>query len=375
MNKLDTKTNLLDHSEAKVRLLNEYVKRYLNIISNDGYTEVIHMHDLFCGPGIYENGGHGSPLVTLKQVKQTYYTIIDKSIHKRPKINCHFNDIDKTKTEILNKSIKEHSLHYPVIGDLNISNEDYKQAVILLKEQFEKFKNEKAFVFIDPYGYKELVAGDIKGLMGKHKKSEVLLWLPIQFMYRFADEGTPPVLKNFMTELGIVNEAKKSKNVWEFISLLNRGFQNFLGNDFFVDHFSLKKEENTVFCLFFFTSHIKGFEKMLESKWEIDTEQGRGWQYNSNIPNLFSDQKTNELEVLLKTFLKSGKKYNCDVYEFVLRQGYLTKHATEVLSNLQKNGQLQVFLFNETNARKNSFYIKYYKPSDADNKKVYFVLN
>src|SRR5690606_10383237 len=112
-----------------------------------------------------------------------------------------------------------------------------------------------------------------KGLLGKHKKSEVLVWLPIQFMYRFSDEGTPTVLKNFMTELGVENEAKNTKNVWEFISLLNKGFQNFLGSDFFVDHFSLKKEENTVFCLFFFTSHIKGFEKMLESKWEIDTEE------------------------------------------------------------------------------------------------------
>ena len=178
-----------------------------------------------------------------------------------------------------------------------------------------------------------------------------------------------------MTDLGIANEAKDTKNVWEFISLLNKGFQNFLGNDFFVDHFSLKKEENTVFCLFFFTSHIKGFEKMLESKWEIDTEEGRGWEYNGNAPSLFFDQKTNELEALLQQFLKSGKKYNSDVYEFVLRQGYLTKHATEVLSNQQKNGQLQIFLASGTNARKNSFYIKYHKPADVDNKKVYFVLN
>lgn len=375
MSKLNNKTNLLDHSEAKVRLLGEYVKRYLNIISNDGYTDIIHMYDLFCGQGLYENGGHGSPLVTLKHVKQTYYTVINKNSMNRPKINCYFNDIDQTKTEILNKSITENSLHSPAFGELKLSNHDYKQEVVKLKSLFEKFKNEKAFVFIDPYGYKELVASDIKGLLGKHKKSEVLVWLPIQFMYRFSDEGTPTVLKNFMTELGVENEAKNTKNVWEFISLLNKGFQNFLGSDFFVDHFSLKKEENTVFCLFFFTSHIKGFEKMLESKWEIDTEEGRGWEYNGNTPSLFFDQKTNELEIHLREFLRKGRKYNSDVYEFVLRQGYLPKHATEILSDLQKNGQLQVFLSNGKNARKNSFYIKYHKPSDTDNKKVYFVLN
>jgi hypothetical protein len=41
MTKVDVKRNLLEHSEVKVRLLGEYLKRYLNIISNDGYTEKI----------------------------------------------------------------------------------------------------------------------------------------------------------------------------------------------------------------------------------------------------------------------------------------------------------------------------------------------
>ncbi len=57
MAKKDVKTNLLNHSEAKVRILGEYLKRYLNIISNDGYTQLIKIFDLFCGEGIYENGG------------------------------------------------------------------------------------------------------------------------------------------------------------------------------------------------------------------------------------------------------------------------------------------------------------------------------
>lgn len=63
---MDAKKNLLKHSEAKVRLLGEYLKRYLNIISNDGYTEQIEIHDLFCGEGLYENGGEGSPLVIMR---------------------------------------------------------------------------------------------------------------------------------------------------------------------------------------------------------------------------------------------------------------------------------------------------------------------
>ena len=49
MKKKDVKRNLLNHSEIKIRLLREYLKRYLNIIANDGYTERIKIYDLFCG--------------------------------------------------------------------------------------------------------------------------------------------------------------------------------------------------------------------------------------------------------------------------------------------------------------------------------------
>lgn len=372
MNKLDNKTNLLNHSEAKVKLLGEYIKRYLNIISNDKYTKSIHIYDLFCGQGEYDNGGHGSPLVMLKYVKQTYYTIIDKKQNKLPKINCTFNDIDKEKILVLKKSIQENCLHYPTIGSIQFSSNDYNLEISKLKQKFQKFTSEKAFVFIDPYGYKEVRANDIRDLLGTKRKSEILLWLPIQFMYRFAEEGTPEVLRNFMSELNIGIASKSTQNVWGFIEVLKEGFQNYLGDSFFVDHFSLRKEENTVFCLFFFTSHIKGFEKMLESKWEIDTEEGRGWEFRGNLPSLFFDQKINKLQDLLLTIMEGRKMFNSDLYQFTLRNGYLPKHATEVLQSLQKSGRLEVFLVNGQKARKNSFYIKYCNPEDLDYKKVFY---
>lgn len=371
--KTDVKSNLHDHSAAKVQLLGGYLKRYLNIISNDGYTEVIHMHDLFCGPGIYENGGEGSPVVALRNIKDTYYSLIAHSPRKKPKINCHFNDINADLITKLDTAIIEKSLHYPEIGSLVLTTKDYKDEVERLKTVFKKFNNEKAFVFIDPYGYKEIKAVDIKDLLDCKNKSEVLLWLPIQFMYRFSDEGMPEVLKNFITQLNVQEEVKQATNVWEFIGVLKDGFQTYLGSNFFVDRFTLKKEDNTVFCLYFFTSHIRGFEKMLEAKWEIDTEQGRGWEYNTAGPNLFSAFKTNELAEKLKEKLKERKLTNGEVYEFCLRLGYLPKHATEILKDWQNNSTIDVVTTDGNVARKGAFYISYdnYKnePSKVNIKK------
>lgn len=374
MNNIDVKTNLLEHSEAKVELLGKYLKRYLNIISNDGYTESINIYDLFCGQGQYENDGEGSPLVALREIKKTYYSIIDKKAIKTPKINCHFNDIDSSKIDILKKAIIDKSLYYSNIGKLELTTNDYQTEVQKLSDIFQKFKNEKGFVFIDPYGYKDVKAEHIKQLINCNKKSEVLLWLPIQFMYRFTENGRPEALQSFIEELNLEKSLEKIKNVWEFINILKKGFQNYLDSNYFVDNFSLKKDENSVFCLYFFTSHIRGFEKMLEAKWEIDTEQGRGWEYSGNAPTLFFDQKTNDLEDKLKVFLNQEKRFNYDVYEFTLRQGYLPKHTKEILSNWQDNGILSVKLANGENARKKAFYIKYLKAGHIDNKKVYFVI-
>jgi len=38
---------------------------------------------LFCGQGEYENGGEGSSLVSLRQIKDTYYTSIAKKPIKK----------------------------------------------------------------------------------------------------------------------------------------------------------------------------------------------------------------------------------------------------------------------------------------------------
>ena len=70
MDKKNSQINLLNHSEAKIKLFGDYIQKYLNIICNDNYTKSIHIYDLFCGPGVYDNGGEGSPVIALKKIKK-----------------------------------------------------------------------------------------------------------------------------------------------------------------------------------------------------------------------------------------------------------------------------------------------------------------
>lgn len=357
MKNKDVKENLLSHSEAKVNLLGEYISRYLNIIYNDGFTTCINVYDLFCGAGIYEDGGEGSPLVIMRAVKDAHYKSAARSVSKT-KVKCSFNDIDQVKTDKVKRAISDKNLFYPEFGTVNYSSIDYKEYLKFLVGHLGSLNKEKAFVFLDPYEYKHIKIGHIKKLMS-NKKTEVLLWLPTQFMYRFETNGTPTALKDFIEELVPYEKWNSSSNVWSFVEELKNAFQKAMGGKYFVDNFTIQKDNNTVFCLFFFTSHIKGFEKMLESKWKIDSEQGKGWNYTGNSPSLFHEYKMNPLEVSLKGFLKESNRTNGEVYEFTLRQGFLPKHTNEVFTEWQKSNRLSVTLENGKVARRNAFYISY----------------
>lgn len=368
--KYASQKDLYAHSEAKVKLLGDYLDRYLNILSS--FVKRIHIYDLFCGEGLYPNGKYGSSLTIMEKVHILNENAKDKNI---PPIDVHFNDLDSGKIENLENAILTKKLYHKSYGSLEFSSEDYKQVVTSLSSQLPQLnkKGEKAFIFIDPYGYKEVRASEIKELL-KNKNSEVLLFLPTQHMYRFSTNGTPESLVEFLDEIVDYSNWKPTTSVWNFIDELKNGFRDYLGSKFYVDTFTIKKDRNTVFCLFFFSSHIRGFEKMLEVKWKLDDDEGRGWSYEQT-GSLFASLKTNLLAENLEKFIKSGKKYNGDVYKYTLENGFLPKHTTEIFKDWQKTNKLLVFSGKDINLsiRKSSFYINY-KDYNKDYKKVFFQL-
>lgn len=371
MSKKKSQLIMLDHSKAKIKLLEQYLEKYLNIISNDGFTSKINIFDLFCGEGIYKNEGEGSPIVILKCLKNLHY--INKAKNKSiPAVDLIFNDKDEFKIEKLKVIIEEKKLHQNIFGKLSFRSKDYKEIIDNLATYINSFKNEKAFIFIDPYGYKEIRASEIKKLLTS-KKSEILLFLPTQFMYRFDEKGTPQALIEILEELVDIKDWKSNNSVYSFIDQFKDALKNYLGKDFFVDTFNIEKDQATVFCLFFFSSHIRGFEKMLETKWQIDDDEGKGWSYEKT-GNLFSESKTNLLEQKLINLLSSvNKVYNGTIYEFTLHNGFLPTHAVEIFNFLQTENKLEVLTDKNEKVRKGAFYINYENYKNYP-QKVYFKL-
>ena len=368
--------NLFVHSEVKVKLLGTYLRRYFNIMSNTPFVSEVHYFDMFSGPGIYEDGGQGSPMIILRELKEAHFSSKSRNGDLSSRYHCVFNDIKEEKIGLLEKNIKESKVHYPEIGTIDYSTKNYKD---LCPEVVAKLKelprNEKAFIFIDPYGYKDVRFSEIRDLLS-NKKSEVLLFLPTHFMFRFSENGTPESLYNFVNDIVPENKWPKSETGLDFVENLKLAFQENLGSDFFVDSFIISRDKNQFFCLFFFTSHIYGFDRMLDAKWEIDAEDGRGWKFNAGSSDLFSQilsPNTSKFEHALREYLQQ-KRSNRDLYVFTLKQGHLPRHCGQILKKWQDDGILVATLPNGNPARKSAFYISWDSYKNNQELKVHFSL-
>lgn len=318
---------------------------------------------------MYEDGGKGSPIIITETIKNIYYN--NKTFgHKTGTFNCHFNDIEPEKTQKVKNVIEKQKLFYPEFGGIKYSNIDYQILVTDVANQIKKLKTEKAFVFIDPYGYKDIKVKDIKSLL-QSKKTEVLLFLPTQFMFRFEKKGTPESLKEFITELMPPEEWPESETGVEFIQNLTEAFRKTIGSGFFVDSFIITRDKNQFFCLFFFTSHIYGFDRMLDAKWEIDAEEGRGWNYEVEF-SLFSQgvksPNTSIFEKKVREYLSQQNRSNAQLYEFTLKNGHRPSHLNDILKKLQNDGIIEVTELNGKPATKGAFYLSYKNYRDNPHK-------
>ena len=98
---------------------------------------------------------------------------------------------------------------------------------------------------------------------------------------------------------------------------------------------------------------------MLESKWEIDKEQGKGWEYNDFGNSLFAALAINPLEDELVKFLQNSARTNGELYEFTLHSGFLPKHTNEVFRNMQSNNKIKIKPKDGSKPRVGAFYISY----------------
>lgn len=352
MSKKETQNTIKPHTEAKLEFYIKYLERYLAILLHTKAVKKINIYDIYCGLGIYEDGKEGSAIRAFKAIKESIKTLGDN----HAEVNLTLNDLDKDRITLVENLISNDTERSIPRFNIYFSQRD---ASDLLRILTDRFKNQpestKNLVFIDPYGYKHIDKELISSLLN-NGRTETIIFLPITHMYRFTgkvkEESTESFylpLKKFITQFDINIDLVDSD-----LSLINEIASSLKFNDTYkTTSYRIKNQQGTYYALFFVTNHVYGLEKVLEVKWRLDKEQGEGFTNRIQGDLFLEKEKLGTLKELIISFIKSPRS-NQELYEFTLSNGFLPKHANNILKNLQQENKISI---TPPNIRKGSFYI------------------
>ncbi len=365
------------HSRAKVDFYKTYLEMYVAILCQSKYIRHIRIYDVFCGMGIYEDGGKGSPVVAYETIKGIYDA---HKISTDTDIVLTINDISKERIDKVEDYIEANKHSYCTVRPYNLAIEKLLEKI--LPEISTTPMDTRNLVFMDPYGYKDIKKELLLNLMA-NGRTEVILFLPISHMQRFTnvamqdDDSVTQYepLRTFVYSFfpnddhPIRQNTVKAKEYIQYIADALK-----FEDKYYTTSYYIERDKANIFALFFMSSNIFGFEKILETKWKLDEEHGGGFRIpdKDQTLNMFADEfaietkneNARKLRSILIDALKTPKTNN-EIYELVLRNEFLPKHANEVLKEMQDGNAKFIVLNYKTGdkARKNSFYLshKYYK--------------
>lgn len=178
--KVDVKKTLQVHSHAKVEFYEKYLSRYLRILCSAKHISKVRIYDVFCGMGIYENGGKGSPIVAFDTVK----TIFEEGKLNGTQISLCINDKSKDCIERVKSYIDENKKDFCAT---KYYNKDIADMFNIVQQEVSKTpKDTRNLIFIDPYGYKDISKEQLFNLMenGKLKSSSFYQFLTCNVLHK-----------------------------------------------------------------------------------------------------------------------------------------------------------------------------------------------
>jgi three-Cys-motif partner protein len=224
--------------------------------------------DGFAGPGIYEGGESGSPVIALQ-------TAVDHML--RPyfnEIRFFFIEKDRGRATMLAKILKERFPKLPENIKYRVEGAAFAPTFEQVLNQLEKSGADLAptFAFLDPFGFSGLPM-ELIGRLLKCKKCEVLITFMAGFVRRFHDELREPALNELFAteEWKRVSEINDPDEKLRFLVGLYESQLKKLGGAQYVRSFGMIGESNQIiYYLVFATKHLKGLELMKEAMWKAD---------------------------------------------------------------------------------------------------------
>ncbi|MGH1600821.1 three-Cys-motif partner protein TcmP [Campylobacter majalis] len=319
---------------TKLLVFEALVFEWLNIVLEAAKKfnnhKKIAIYDLCCGTGHDADGKEGSPLRIIN-------VLIKKTLDSNIKINIYLNDKESCKIDKLEKFITKNNIDKKLMSKnvfINFSSCDISEYQLNKDAYFN-------LIFLDQYGIEH--SQKINEFMSKG--TDILMFISSANIKRFKDMDS---FKKYLgSEISKISfEGMTNYETHKVVA----GYFKRMYPKYHIAQFSLVKDNKNTNGLIFFSEHRKGQEKFLEAAWKVDPVNGEG---NKNLHNDFDKQEgslffdenspTSKMENYkqdLIDFLKDYKS-NTEIKNFSLDMGFLTKHTTSILRELEANKKIE----------------------------------
>ena len=246
---VDVKNTMQIHSRAKVDFYKTYLERYVAILCQSPYIRHIRIYDVFCGMGIYEDGGKGSPVVAYDTIKAIYEA---HKITNDTEITLVVNDKSEARIARVQQYIDANKHSYCMVRPYNLEIDQLLE--IIVPEINNTPTDTRNLVFIDPYGYKDIKKELLLDLM-KNGRTEVILFLPISHMQRFTNAAVQDEesiiqyepLREFVYSFSPDTNhpiRQSTVKVKEYISYVADALK--FGNQYFATSYFIERDKQTI---------------------------------------------------------------------------------------------------------------------------------
>lgn len=334
----ETLWKLDPHTKAKHEILKRYLAAWFPILSTH-HSRIVYI-DGFAGPGRYEKGESGSPVIALNVAVNHRDAIAGEIVfwfieEREDRMEHLRQELDKiavpTHFKVICESGKFHEQFGAVLNSIDAGNDTLAPT----------------FAFIDPFGFSGIPFSLIERLL-RYKSSEAFVTFMVDAINRFLEHPEHKVVQHIVEAFGADEAVQIAKGTGDRVVELRKLYQSRLQRVAkYVRYFEMRDRQNrTQYYLFFATNSSLGHVKMKEAMWNVDPD-GEFKFSDATNPNqlvLFEADATPTLaEQLRKEFCAKGTVTGRKVREFVEdNTAFLKKHMTVALKQAEEASKLRV---------------------------------
>ena len=327
---------------TKLELFEDYAKEWIPtfVMSNCANLWIF---DYFAGPGYDKNHVEGSPIRILRQVAAQ----IGNIFHKQTKINICFNEFDEEKFKLLQLHCNQFIDSHPELlqaKNSNLLNIKYRNCdfATLFPKTLLVIRNNPSLLYLDQNGLKFLADSYLLELE-KTNTTDFLYYASSSYLLRF---GNTPEFQNLKLDISKLKKQPAKYVHRELLSQLKEKLPKETNLSLYP--FTIKKGAN-YYGIVFGASHPRAVDKFLKSSWKRNETNGcanfdiddDGSKLQLDIFKGRSLTKIEQFQQNLRNKILSREiTNNREAFDYVLSQGHISNHATEVVRELKRTGMI-----------------------------------